>query len=38
MTAIHPWLQLPGGGNPSAHATFGIYGGRNEIIHWRENY
>ncbi len=37
-TANQPWLQLPGGGNPGARATFGIYKGNNAIIYRREAY
>jgi len=33
-----PWLQLPGGTNPGARSTFGIYKGNDAIIYQRENY
>lgn len=36
--ANQPWLQLPGGNNPAARATFGIYKGNSAIIYRRENY
>jgi len=32
------WLSLPGGTNPTARATFGVYKGRNEFIYLRESY
>lgn len=37
-TANRPWLQLPGGTNPGARATFGVYGGNNTVIYQREVY
>ena len=37
-TANRPWLQLPGGINPAARATFGVYQGNDTIIYQRESY
>jgi len=37
-TANRPWLQLPGGTNPGARATFGVYQGNDTIIYQRESY